>query len=258
MSFFLQRLLYTSYKLLAKMNCNHEKNGNLAFLWGLNYLIPADFVFDHVHTLSGNMNETEYVFLRWGTIWATFNLTWIYYSVSPSLSQCCQLLFLSGYYLLLLHIQAASFKSQHRSGLLCLLLSLIFLSSFIVCNVCFLPHHLHFIPFSMLYGLILIILLNKPSHHTQGSRVMIAVPTVTAELILWLTSQRCTKWKHSQADLYRPTVAHCLRCHLQHLKFCFLSMLQPMCILNIEPDEKTRQMNFWMLCESCPFLINKF
>jgi hypothetical protein len=215
------------------MNCNHEKNGNLAFLWGLNYLIPADFVFDHVHTHSGNMNETEYVFLRWGTIWVTFNLTWIFYSLSLSLP----MLFISEWIVLTpASYSGCQFQiTAQRWTVVPIVVSYFpqFLHS---------VYHLHFIPFSMLYGLILIILLTKPSHHTQGSRVMIAVPMVTADSILWLTSKRCTKLKHSQADLYRHTVAHCLRCHLQHFKFCCLSMLQPMCILNIEPDEKTRQM----------------
>jgi len=45
------------------MNRNHEKKGYLAFSWGLIYLIPAGFVFDHVHTLLGNVNGTEYVCL---------------------------------------------------------------------------------------------------------------------------------------------------------------------------------------------------
>jgi len=96
--FFLQYLLYTSYKLLAKMNCNHEKNGYLAFTWGFIYLIPAGFVFDRVYTLLGNINETEYVCLKWETIWATLNHSWIIFilSLSPLPFKFCQMLFLSG------------------------------------------------------------------------------------------------------------------------------------------------------------------
>ena len=125
------------------MNCNHEKNGYLAFSWGLNNLIPAGFVFDLVHTLLGNINETEYMYSWWETIWATFNLSWIFLFYIYIYIYIClfpppilsNVISESIVLTLALYSGGRRFISQHKSGLSWLRFSLLFSSSCLLHSV---------------------------------------------------------------------------------------------------------------------------
>lgn len=135
-SFFLQYLLYIAYKQLAKMNCESWKE------W-VPCLFLRIYLFDHVHILLGNVNETEYMCVKWETIWATLDLSWIIFilSLSPSNFVKCYFWVDSTYSCFIFRSQVQISTEVDCRG---------FFSSAppcsIVCHEYFLPHHLHFVP----------------------------------------------------------------------------------------------------------------